>query len=86
MHWQLCQPQLKGCFDRVFLSYEMQLAKPDPKIFTEVLRQAGIAAHETLFIDDNADNIAAAAALGIATFHNQNIDDWTMNNNICLNS
>ena len=86
MHWQLCQPQLKGCFDRVSLSYEMQLAKPDPKIFTEVLRQAGIAAHETLFIDDNADNIAAAAALGIATFHNQNIDDWTMNNNICLNS
>ena len=76
MHWQYCRHQLVGCFERVFLSYEMQLAKPDPRIFAEVLQQAGIDAHDTLFIDDNADNIAAAASLGIETYHNQNIDDW----------
>ena len=78
MHWQYCGHQLDGCFERVFLSYEMRLAKPDTAIFTEVLRQADIDAHDTLFIDDNADNIAAAASLGIKTFHNQNIDDWTL--------
>ena len=78
MHWQYCGHQLDGCFERVFLSYEMRLAKPDTAIFAEVLRQADIDAHDTLFIDDNADNIAAAASLGIKTFHNQNIDDWTL--------
>ena len=77
MHWQYCGHQLDGCFERVFLSYEMRLAKPDTAIFAEVLRQAEIDASDTLFIDDNADNIAAAASLGIQTFHNQNIDDWT---------
>ena len=77
MHWQYCGHQLDGCFERVFLSYEMRLAKPDTAIFAEVLRQAEIDASDTLFIDDNADNIAAAASLGIKTFHNQNIDDWT---------
>ena len=79
MHWQYCEHQLDGCFERVFLSYEMRLVKPDPKIFAEVLRQADIEACDTLFIDDNADNIAAAASLGIKTFHNQNIDDWILN-------
>ncbi|MBR5918501.1 MAG: HAD family phosphatase [Prevotella sp.] len=78
MHWQYCGHQLNGCFERVFLSYEMRLAKPDTAIFAEVLRQADIDAHDTLFIDDNADNISAAASLGIKTFHNQNIDDWTL--------
>ena len=78
MHWQYCEHQLDGCFERVFLSYEMRLVKPDPKIFAEVLRQADIEACDTLFIDDNADNIAAAASLGIKTFHNQNIDDWIL--------
>lgn len=76
IHWQQCGPQLDGCFEREFLSYEMQLAKPDTRIYAEVLRQAGIDAHETLFIDDTAENIAAAASLGIATYHNRNIDDW----------
>ena len=78
MHWQYCGHQLDGCFERVFLSYEMRLAKPDTAIFAEVLRQAEIDASDTLFIDDNADNIAAATSLGIKTFHNQNIDDWTL--------
>lgn len=79
MHWQYCGHQVVDCFERVFLSYEMRLSKPDPQIFAEVLRQADIEACDTLFIDDNADNIAAAASLGIKTFHNQNIDDWILN-------
>ena len=76
MHWQLCRPQLEGCFRRAFLSYQMRLAKPDMAIFSEVLQQAGIEAGETLFIDDNADNVAAAGTLGIQTFINRSIDDW----------
>ena len=82
MHWQHCArvlfpEEVLKAFSQVFLSYEMQLAKPDRRIFEEVLRQADIRADETLFIDDNQDNVATAATLGIVAFHNKNIDQWT---------
>ena len=63
-------------FDYVFLSYRMHLSKPDVRIFEEVLRQAELQAEETLFIDDNRDNIQTAASLGIQTYLNEKIDNW----------
>lgn len=82
MHWQHCAhvlfpEEVLQAFSQVFLSYEMQLAKPDCRIFEEVLRQAGIRADETLFIDDNQENVATAQTLGIVAFHNKSIDQWT---------
>ncbi|WP_298064015.1 HAD family phosphatase [uncultured Rikenella sp.] len=56
-------------FDRCFYSDVMHLRKPDPAIYRTVLREAGIAAGETLFIDDNQPNTDAAAELGIQTVH-----------------
>ena len=76
MHWQHCGGDFAGCFERVFLSYELGLAKPDVAIFAEVLRQAELQAEETLFIDDNEANVSAAKSLGINIFHNKNINDW----------
>lgn len=61
--------KLDELFDKVYLSYEMGLMKPDPKIYQDVLDEQGLAAGETLFLDDNADNIAGAATLGIQTIH-----------------
>ena len=49
----------------------MNLMKPDPAIYLRVLEEAGILAEETLFLDDNADNINAAQLLGIQTIHVQ---------------
>jgi len=63
--------KLDDLFETVFLSYEMGLMKPDPKIYQKVLEQAGIKAEETLFLDDNKDNIEAASKLGIDTIHVQ---------------
>ena len=82
MHWQHCvhsllPEEMTAAFDRVFLSYEMQLSKPDPAIFTEVLHTAELNPAETLFVDDNRDNIAAASKLGIHTFLNTERDLWT---------
>ena len=58
------------CFDRVFYSYEMGLRKPDPAIYATVDRELGITSPaEVLFIDDNAANIASAAAYGWRTLH-----------------
>lgn len=58
------------CFDRVFYSYEMGLRKPDPAIYALANRELGITTPaEVLFIDDNAANIASAAAYGWRTLH-----------------
>ncbi|WP_025761827.1 HAD family hydrolase [Dyadobacter tibetensis] len=62
---------LEDLFEKVFLSYEMGLMKPDPQIYYSVLNQAQIKAEETLFLDDNAKNIAAASEIGIHTIHVQ---------------
>ncbi|MET7253544.1 HAD family hydrolase [Dyadobacter jiangsuensis] len=63
--------KLEDLFEIVFLSYEMGLMKPDPRIYQEVLAKAGLKAEETLFLDDNADNIRSASQLGIETIHVQ---------------
>lgn len=85
MHWLYCARQLfpmagkcvDDYFDRIFLSYEMHLAKPSPEIFVQAMSQAGIRADETLFIDDREDNCATARKLGLRTYQNLHINDWT---------
>lgn len=84
MHWNYTAQELlpygghgaSDFFESVFLSYEMHLAKPQPEIFEETLRQAGLRAEETLFIDDRLENCEAAELVGIKTYHNVHIDDW----------
>ena len=63
--------KLDDLFEIVFLSYEMGLMKPDSRIYQKVLDQASLVAEETLFLDDNRDNIEGAAKLGIDTIHVQ---------------
>ena len=63
--------KLDDLFDKVYYSYDMGLMKPDPAIYLQVLKEQGLEAEETLFLDDNADNIAAASKLGIDTIHVQ---------------
>lgn len=65
----LGQPTLETIFERVFYSHDLKMAKPDPAIFQYVLHEAGLQPEETAFFDDNAGNIAAAAALGIQAVH-----------------
>ncbi len=47
------------------------LAKPDPRIYRLVLQKIGLPARQALFIDDFAENIAAAQALGLQVHHFQ---------------
>ncbi|MGE5599583.1 MAG: HAD family hydrolase [Bacteroidota bacterium] len=58
-------------FERIVLSGEVGLAKPDPGIFAVFLDRIGRRADECLFIDDSARNIAAAKGLGFRTIHYQ---------------
>ena len=64
-------------FDRIFLSYEMKLAKPNPDIFRMVSAQAPLSFGETLFIDDSPENCRVANQLGIATYTPKAHEDWS---------
>lgn len=52
-------------FDYPFCSYQLQLHKPDPAIYTKVCQQADIEPRHCLFIDDRAENIEGARKAGL---------------------
>jgi glucose-1-phosphatase len=58
-------------FKTVYYSHELHLRKPDVEIYEYVLQDAQLKAEETLFIDDNHDNIVAAQSIGIQVIHHE---------------
>ncbi|MDQ3046875.1 MAG: HAD family phosphatase [Bacteroidota bacterium] len=56
---------LSAYFEKVYLSYEINMRKPDQEIFQHVLNENGLLAEETLFIDDSAQHVESAKKLGI---------------------
>lgn len=72
-------------FDRLFVSYEMRICKPDPRIFQMALAADNMLAEETVFIDDSRKNTDAAAALGIHPLHVETNADWIAPLNELLN-
>jgi len=67
-----------GLFEHAFLSYEMGVIKPNDEIYRKVLDQAGLKATETLFVDDNEANVAAAKNLGIEGWLFGGVGDWPL--------
>lgn len=55
--------------DGIVVSGDEKLIKPDPAIYKVLLERYNIKAEESLFIDDNADNIRVAIELGFITIH-----------------
>ncbi|MGY1754158.1 HAD family hydrolase [Blastococcus sp. SYSU D01042] len=51
--------------DAVFSSAELRVAKPDPQVFALVCAALGLAPAQCLFVDDSAEHVAAAAAVGL---------------------
>ncbi len=56
-------------FDLVINSAHVGLAKPDPAIYELTWQQLDVAPHETLFVDDQTQNLISAARLGIHAIH-----------------
>lgn len=56
-------------FRDIVVSGDEKLAKPDPRIFELAARRFGSEPGAMLFIDDNAENIAAARTLGWQVHH-----------------
>src|SRR5439155_17931042 len=58
-------PEWETQFEPVLLSCELGLCKPDPAIYRLLLERVALPGSQLLFVDDRADNLAAAAASGI---------------------
>lgn len=58
-----------GHMDDIMVSGRVGLAKPDPAIFHLLIDTYGLTPSQTLFIDDSAPNIAAAAGAGLHPVH-----------------
>ena len=56
-------------FDAQVVSCEIQLGKPNPKIYEYLLSHCKLSAAETIFIDDRKDNVEVAEQIGIMPFH-----------------
>ena len=56
-----------GVFRGIVISGELKMMKPEPEIFEFLLQRFGLAAAQSVFIDDYPPNIEAARALGIHT-------------------
>lgn len=52
-------------FDKVFLSFELGLIKPDKEIYNKVIRELEVSPREIFYTDDRADLIESAKSLGI---------------------
>jgi epoxide hydrolase-like predicted phosphatase len=56
---------LGDCFDAIIVSALVGMRKPDPAIYRLTLERLQVAPEEAVFIDDIAENVRAAASLGI---------------------
>ena len=56
-------------FEHLIFSCELKIGKPDRACFAAALARLGAVAADVIFIDDRADNAAAAAAMGLWAVH-----------------
>jgi FMN phosphatase YigB (HAD superfamily) len=61
------QRKVFGHVHAAYLSHELGLVKPDGASFLKLLEIEGLPPEDCIFIDDRAENTAAAAALGMRT-------------------
>lgn len=85
MHWDKAANELipatgesvDDYFEKIFLSYEMGVRKPEASIFQLAVEAAGVNPEETIFIDDSELNLKGAASIGLHTFHETSGHRWT---------
>ncbi len=61
--------RFKSCFEKFYLSHEINLRKPEPAIFEYVLNSNNLRAEKTFFVDDSKEHTSAAAELGITCWN-----------------
>ena len=75
--WKPFRASEAPLFDRfrdVVVSGDEKLMKPDAAIYRLALDRFGLEPHEAVFVDDNRDNVAGAAGVGMAAIHFSDAD------------
>lgn len=62
-------PEQLDLFDELVVSAEVQLAKPDPRIYELASARLEVSNHECVFTDDNESNVLAAETVGMKVVH-----------------
>jgi HAD superfamily hydrolase (TIGR01509 family) len=60
---------MREAFDAVVISSDVGARKPDERIYRAFLERANVRAEQCIFVDDRAENLAAAAEIGFHTIH-----------------
>jgi glucose-1-phosphatase len=66
IHWRHILDHMLGAdfFDACYLSHDMGLEKPDPAIYRKLAQDETVSGEEIVFVDDTAENVETALALG----------------------
>ncbi len=64
-------------FEKLYLSYELKMMKPDPKIMQYILDDVKIDPRRTMLIDDAAPNCAMAETFGMKSYAPKPEEDWS---------
>ena len=67
--WPTQYPQVQQAADKIYLSQEMGVRKPEAAIYQRLLNEEDASVDEAIFFDDNLENVEAARALGIHSVH-----------------
>ena len=68
-HWDYFMTMdLARQFDALIASHLIGFCKPDPRAYRAALDRMGATAAETVFVDDLAENVEAARAIGFTAF------------------
>ncbi|MCX8959555.1 glucose-1-phosphatase [Erwinia psidii] len=67
--WPEEYPEVQRAADKIYLSQDMGMRKPEARIYQRVLNEEGFSADQTIFFDENLENIEGARALGIKSVH-----------------
>ncbi|MES2409276.1 MAG: HAD family phosphatase [Patescibacteria group bacterium] len=69
-------PEFKELFDKIVISSEVKMLKPDPEIYLYTLDFIDSKPEESIFVDDNEVNVKAAEDLGIQGYEYTNVDSF----------
>jgi len=61
--------KIDDIFDHIFISAEVKMAKPDPRIYQHVINELQQDPSEMIFVDDFIENVKAAKAEGLHAIH-----------------
>lgn len=60
---------LEKLFDRIYLSFQTGMRKPDAEIYNKVMAENQLSPSETVFIDDSIQHVEGARRAGLTALH-----------------